>query len=310
MKRSDTGHSGTEMRPSSKTEHPSPGSRPRGALTERESAARVRDMFSDIAPRYDLLNRLLSLRMDVKWRRRTAEKFRRIYRRTDARILDLCCGTGDLALALENERVRVIRDPSAHRIPIVGCDFAHPMLKLAKKKARAASCSAVFINADALNMPFADETFDLVATAFGFRNLADYEGGLREIARVLKPTGRIAILEFSEPKHGALARVFRFYFKRILPVVGRAISGNRTAYSYLPSSVSTFPSPRELTSLMTKTGFTDVRHESWNFGGVILHTARTPAVPEIEVELEGESENFSRGNTNAGNRGDYSETES
>ena len=262
------------------------GSRPKGARDERESAARVRDMFSDIAPRYDLLNHLLSFSLDNRWRKLTARKFRRIYRRTDARILDLCCGTGDLAFALEDERVDVIRDASAHRVPIVGCDFAFPMVERATKKAHEDSHAAVFVNADAMNMPFADGTFDLVTTAFGFRNLANYERGLREIARVLKPAGRIAILEFSEPSSGAMALLFRFYFKHILPLVGGMISGNASAYAYLPNSVSKFPSPPELAGLMRKAGFSLINYESWNFGSVVLHTGRTPAAEKIAVEVE------------------------
>jgi demethylmenaquinone methyltransferase/2-methoxy-6-polyprenyl-1,4-benzoquinol methylase len=278
------------MKTSVPTSQKASGSRPKGARDERESAARIRDMFSDIAPRYDLLNRLLSFSLDQRWRRLTARKFRRIYRRTDARILDLCCGTGDLSFALEDERVDVIRDSTAHRVPIIGCDFAFPMVERARKKARADSHAAVFISADALNMPFPDASFDLVTTAFGFRNLANYECGLVEIARVLKPGGRIAILEFSEPSNGAMAALYRFYFKRILPVAGGIISGNGAAYAYLPNSVAKFPSPRELVALMGRTGFTDVQYESWNFGSVVLHTGRTPAPEKIVLEIEDESE--------------------
>jgi demethylmenaquinone methyltransferase/2-methoxy-6-polyprenyl-1,4-benzoquinol methylase len=252
------------------------GSRPKGARDERDSARRIRDMFSDIAPRYDLLNHLLSFSMDNRWRRLTAEKFRRVLRRTDARVLDLCCGTGDLAFAFEVERVDVIRDPTAHREPIVGCDFAYPMVERARKKARTDSHTAEFINGDALSMPFPDGSFDLVATAFGFRNLANYERGLREIARVLKPGGRVAILEFSEPTNSVMAGMYRFYFRRILPLIGGMISGNRTAYSYLPTSVSTFPPPPELAKLLGSAGFLGIRYEAWNFGSVVLHTGHLP----------------------------------
>jgi len=264
------------------------GSRPKGARDERDSARRVRDMFSDIAPRYDLLNRLLSFSMDSKWRRLTAEKCRRILRRTDARVLDLCCGTGDLAFALEVERVEVIRDSTAHRAPIVGCDFAYPMVQRARRKARSDSHTAEFINGDALSMPFPDASFDLVATAFGFRNLANYDRGLREIARVLKPGGRIAILEFSEPSNSVMARMYRFYFKRILPVIGGMISGNKTAYSYLPSSVSNFPAPPELAKLLGDAGFLGIRYQAWNFGSVVLHTGRLPDPEKIVKDLEDE----------------------
>jgi demethylmenaquinone methyltransferase/2-methoxy-6-polyprenyl-1,4-benzoquinol methylase len=262
------------------------GARPKGTRDERDSARRVRDMFSDIAPRYDILNHLLSFSMDNRWRRLTAEKFRRILRRTDARVLDLCCGTGDLAFAFEVERVDVIRDSTAHRMPILGCDFAYPMVERARKKARTDSHTAEFINGDALNMPFPDASFDLVASAFGFRNLANYERGLREIARVLKPGGRIAILEFSEPTNSAMAGMYRFYFKRILPVIGGVISGNKAAYAYLPSSVSNFPTPPELGKLLCKTGFLGVRHQAWNFGSVVLHTGRLPEPGKTIVESE------------------------
>ncbi|MGH9745613.1 MAG: bifunctional demethylmenaquinone methyltransferase/2-methoxy-6-polyprenyl-1,4-benzoquinol methylase UbiE [Candidatus Acidiferrales bacterium] len=283
------------------------GSRPTGARDERESAARVRDMFSDIAPRYDLLNHLLSFSLDHRWRRLTAEKFRRIYRRTDARILDLCCGTGDLAFALDAERVDVIRDSTAHRVPIIGCDFALPMVERAKRKARSDSHSAIFVGADALKMPFADASFDLVTTAFGFRNLANYEQGLLEIARILRPGGKLAILEFSEPRNTAIAAAYRLYFKRILPFIGGIVSGNGAAYAYLPSSVAKFPTPLELAALMRKTGFTEIRYESWNFGSVVLHTGRTPAPEKPIVEVESELEEEVSGDDEMGKEDDYTE---
>jgi demethylmenaquinone methyltransferase/2-methoxy-6-polyprenyl-1,4-benzoquinol methylase len=267
---------------------PSLGSRPTGARDERDSARRVRDMFSSIAPRYDLLNHLLSFSLDKRWRAKTARKFQKIYLRTDARILDLCCGTGDLAFALDRQRVKMIRDSTAHRVPIVGCDFAYPMVERAKRKSRAFSHAAEFIHADALRMPFPDASFDLVATAFGFRNLANYETGLREIARVLKQGGRIAILEFSEPRNSAMAKLYRFYFKRILPIVGGVISRNRAAYSYLPNSVTDFPSPSALASLMVKAGFTGIQYEAWNFGSVILHTGRVPDSEHVVSESDEE----------------------
>jgi demethylmenaquinone methyltransferase/2-methoxy-6-polyprenyl-1,4-benzoquinol methylase len=267
---------------------PGVGSRPKGARDERDSARRVRDMFSAIAPRYDLLNHLLSFSMDNRWRRLTAKKFSGILRRTDARILDLCCGTGDLAFAFEATRVKIIRDSTAHRAPIVGCDFAYPMVERARKKARAGSRSAEFINGDAMKMPFPDKTFDLIATAFGFRNLANYADGLREIARVLRPGGRVAILEFSEPNNTVMAKMYRFYFKRILPVIGGMISGNRAAYAYLPNSVSNFPPPPQLAKLMGSNGFSEIRYQSWNFGSVVLHTGKTPGaeLPAIDLQKE------------------------
>ncbi len=256
------------MTPSVKTQSSAPGTRPEGARDEREAAARVRDMFTRIAPRYDFLNHLLSFSLDRIWRRRTAKRFLHILRRPDARVLDLCCGTGDLAFALDRAR------SSADRAPILGTDFVEPMLVRAREKCRAGHRSAVFAAADSLHLPFPDASFDLVTTAFGFRNLANYEAGLREFARILKRGGELGILEFSEPGSGPLAGIFRFYFRQVLPRIGGAISDNSEAYAYLPNSVRKFPSPPELSTLMEKTGFDNVRISSWNFGTVILHTAR------------------------------------
>ena len=252
-----------------------PGTRPEGARDEREAAARVQQMFGRIAPRYDFLNHLLSFSLDHVWRWRTAKKFLPILAREDARILDICCGTGDLAFALDRARLDAMDpDQVAQRSPVIGSDFVEGMLDRARDKAAKGRKAATFAAADALNLPFAAGEFDLVTTAFGFRNLANYEQGLREIARVLKPGGEVGILEFTEPSHGPMAGIFRFYFRRILPRIGGAISGNSEAYAYLPGSVAKFPAPRELAALMEKTGFADVRIASWNFGSVILHTAR------------------------------------
>lgn len=251
------------------------GTRPEGANDEREAASRVRDMFTRIAPRYDFLNHLLSFSLDRVWRRRTAKRFLHILRRPEARVLDVCCGTGDLAFALDRARSAAVAPNSAAKhAPIIGSDFVEPMLTRGSQKARAASRAVTFAAADALHLPFPDASFDLVTTAFGFRNLANYEEGLREFARVLKPGGELGILEFTEPGSGPLAGVFRFYFKNILPRIGAAVSGNSEAYAYLPSSVSKFPSPPALAALMEQCGFVDVRIASWNFGSVILHCAR------------------------------------
>jgi demethylmenaquinone methyltransferase / 2-methoxy-6-polyprenyl-1,4-benzoquinol methylase len=245
-----------------------PGTRPEGARNEREAAARVQQMFARITPRYDFLNHLLSFSLDRLWRSRTANRFAHILGRTDGRVLDLCCGTGDLAFALARKRGR--RAGAA----ILGADFVHPMLVRACAKARAASYAVAFSAADALELPFPDAAFDLVTSAFGFRNLANYETGMREIARVLKPGGEVGILEFSEPGSGPLAALFRFYFRQVLPRVGGAISGSREAYSYLPASVGKFPLAGELSALIELCGFKEVKFEAWNFGSVFLHRAR------------------------------------
>ena len=255
---------------------PATGARPAGAVDEADAAVAVRQMFDSIAPRYDLLNHVLSANVDRLWWRRAARRFAGVLARPEAAILDICCGTGDLTFALERVRVRELRDATAHRTPLFGSDFAQPMLDRAHKKAAAHSRSAIFTTADALNLPFADSSFDLVTTAFGFRNLVNYEAGLREFARVLKPGGELAILEFSEPGVGMTAAMFRIYFKQILPRIGAAISGSKEAYSYLPGSVAKFPTSAELAALMKKVGFTDLTIARWNFGSVLLHAATLP----------------------------------
>lgn len=244
-----------------------PGTRPEGVRDEREAAALVQKMFAQIAPRYDFLNHFLSFSMDHVWRARTAQAFQHILRHPDARVLDLCCGTGDLAFALDSMR-------SANATAVVGADFVEPMLGRARAKAAKSKRRTVFTAADALVMPFPDATFDLVTSAFGFRNLANYESGLREIARVLKPGGEVGILEFSEPEKGLMASAFRFYFRQILPRVGGAISGSGDAYSYLPASVAKFPSPENLSRVMESCGLSYATFDAWNFGSVVLHRAR------------------------------------
>ena len=255
-----------------------PGTRPEGSRDEREATARVREMFARIAPRYDFLNHLLSFSLDRVWRRRTARHFRDVLQEPGARVLDICCGTGDLAFALAELRRRGNSSGEAARegpaAPVMGSDFVEPMLARAREKARAGQHAAVFAAADALRLPFPDASFDLITSAFGFRNLANYEQGLREIARVLRTGGQVGILEFSEPGTGLMAALFRFYLRRILPWIGAAISGDREAYAYLPSSVAKFPSASELTDLLERCGYGDIRVTAWNFGSVVLHSAR------------------------------------
>ncbi|HET9401229.1 MAG TPA: bifunctional demethylmenaquinone methyltransferase/2-methoxy-6-polyprenyl-1,4-benzoquinol methylase UbiE [Candidatus Acidoferrales bacterium] len=245
------------------------GSRPEGAVTEQQAAERVREMFSSIAPRYDFLNHFLSLNLDRLWRRRVARRFAPLLARPDSRAIDLCCGTGDLTIEL----LRVSRGT------VFGSDFSRPMLQRAELKTVAArprltGALGGYIEADALKLPFADASFDLVTNAFGFRNLANYEKGLHEMARILRPGGAIAILEFSQPRSGAFAGLYRLYFTAILPRVGRAISGSTFAYSYLPDSVSKFPPSRTLLQCITNAGLTDANCELWSGGTVALYTAK------------------------------------
>jgi len=249
---------------------PAKGTRPEGARTERDASRKVREMFTQIAPRYDFLNHLLSLEMDRLWRARTARRLLPILRRRDARVLDLCCGTGDLAFALA-------RSGPAQ---VIGADFSHAMLVRANTKSQANESGArsgraersVFFEADALQLPFADASFDLVTTAFGFRNLANYESGLMEIRRVLKPGGTLAVLEFSEPPPGLLGDLYRWYCRKVLPKIGGLLSGNPNAYKYLPASVARFFRPEELASLMCNAGFASVKFELWTLASVALHS--------------------------------------
>ena len=238
------------------------GAAPAGA-SDRESAARaIREMFTAIAPRYDLLNHLLSANVDKLWWRRTANIFADILSRSHARVLDLCCGTGDMAFALRRR---------GSEAEITGVDFSHTMLTLAAEKSSAEQ-RMKWTEADALQLPFADESFDLITSAFGFRNLADYDAGLREIWRVLRPGGQFGILEFSEPK-GMLGKLYDVYFKHVLPRIGNMISGNNGAYSYLPASVARFPGPEEMVARMRELGFRDVSWTSYTFGIAGLYRA-------------------------------------
>jgi demethylmenaquinone methyltransferase/2-methoxy-6-polyprenyl-1,4-benzoquinol methylase len=260
------------MRPAS--EGGVPGTRPEGVQDEREAAAHVRAMFSRIAPRYDLLNHLLSLDIDKVWRRRVAKRFSAILHNPAARVLDLCCGTGDLALAFRKEA------PTGAEI--AGSDFVREMLVRARAKAAASGAEVAFVEADALALPFGDGTFDLVACSFGFRNLANYARGLVEIFRVLKPGGVAAILEFAEPRGKLFGGLYRFYFHWVLPRLGGLISGNDSAYAYLPSSVDKFPPPEALLDLCEQVGFTDVRFQRWTGGIVTLHTASKPLSDSVK----------------------------
>jgi demethylmenaquinone methyltransferase / 2-methoxy-6-polyprenyl-1,4-benzoquinol methylase len=251
-----------------------PGTQPEGVTDERAAAQYVRTMFGEIAPRYDLLNHLLSLSMDRLWRWRTARRFLSILQRPDARVLDLCCGTGDLTLALERRANSASSLQAAETRRILGADFAQPMLVRASAKASRARSGTKYLAADSLSLPFADARFDLVTAAFGFRNLANYQHGLEEIARVLKPDGEVGILEFAAPRWWPMAPLYRFYFRRILPRIGGRISGSAGAYEYLPGSVAKFPGPGELAHWMGRAGFVDVKFETWTGGIVALHRGR------------------------------------
>ncbi|HVF91618.1 MAG TPA: bifunctional demethylmenaquinone methyltransferase/2-methoxy-6-polyprenyl-1,4-benzoquinol methylase UbiE [Blastocatellia bacterium] len=218
-------------------------------------AARVREMFGQIAPSYDLLNHALSLNVDRRWRRFVVEKLSDRLNRPGARALDLCCGTADLSLEL------------CRHAPTLGIDFCHPMLKIGLEKARSRSAPVELAEGDALRVPLADNGFDAVTMAFGLRNLESVEGGLREIYRLLKADGRAAVLEFSRPGVPVFRGLFQLYFNRVLPLIGNAVSGSRVAYRYLPDSVKEFPDQKTLAGIMRAVGFSNVRYYNL-FGGV------------------------------------------
>lgn len=233
------------------------GATPEGASDQRSAARAVEQMFTSIAPRYDLLNHVLSCNVDRIWWRRTAHTFRQILARPGACVLDLCCGTGDMTFALRRRAGKT--SPQ-----IFGADFSHAMLEHAAAKSANGS-SPRWIEADALNLPFPTEHFDLVTSAFGFRNLADYDAGLREIVRVLKPGGECGILDFGEPQ-GFVGALYRVYFKQVLPRVGTLISGVRGPYAYLPASVERFPVPEAMLSRMKAAGFSEASWTPYTFG--------------------------------------------
>lgn len=233
---------------------------------EKDHANRVRDMFATIAKRYDLLNHLLSGNTDKKWRRLVSEKVRQRVDSNRAEILDVACGTGDLSLALF--------EATASKITAI--DFCREMLEIGAQKALNHKEQIKFIEGDAMKLPFRDQSFEIVTIGFGLRNLSAVEQGLKELFRVLKPGGSLAVLEFSKPQTPGLNKLFHFYFTKLLPFMGGAISGSRSAYSYLPKSVQSFPDQKQLASLMDRIGFEEVGYQNLTGGIAALHLARRP----------------------------------
>jgi demethylmenaquinone methyltransferase/2-methoxy-6-polyprenyl-1,4-benzoquinol methylase len=231
-----------------------------------KSSARIRQMFGQIARRYDLLNHLLSLGIDRHWRRRVV----RAAPPGSARwILDVCTGTADLALAYWRG--------SGQEVRIVGADFCRPMLALAERKCRRAGAAGriALLEADALRLPLADNQFDIVCVAFGLRNTSDPDAGLREMVRVCRPGGQVAVLEFSLPGCRPLRALYGWYFRRVLPRLGQALAKNREeAYNYLPASVGRFPQGEALAERLRAAGLEEVRQRSFTLGVCTLYTGK------------------------------------
>jgi demethylmenaquinone methyltransferase/2-methoxy-6-polyprenyl-1,4-benzoquinol methylase len=215
----------------------------------------VRGMFDRIAPVYDAMNRVMTVGLDQRWRKLAVSEV--VW--PGDRVLDACCGTGDLAVEAERRGGRV-----------VGLDFSERMLERARKKSGAIE----WVQGDALALPFGDDEFDAATVGFGVRNLADLDGGLRELARVLKPGGKLAVLEITRPR-GILRPFFRLWFDVVVPLLGRVLPGGE-AYTYLPASVRRFPGPDDLSALFEAAGFEDVRYRLLGGGIVALHVGRKP----------------------------------
>ena len=240
------------------------GTTPPGTSNERQAAEWVQRMFARIAPKYDFINHLLSFNIDRGWRKVLMKRLKPVLTRPGAKILDLCCGTGDVLLDLQ----------SLAATPVMGADFCHEMLVSARHKAAQRGFPVPLIEADALQLPLADASLDAISISFGFRNLANYPAGLRELYRVLKCGGVLAILEFSHPPGPVMKAAYGFYSRVLLPAIGAAISGSREAYAYLPDSIRKFPQAEELRAMMAAAGFPGTHFELLTHGVAALHIGR------------------------------------
>lgn len=241
---------------------------PRFALTPRN--IQIRDNFDAIAPRYDLTNRVISLGIDLHWRRAAVRQLRGMP--TDGTVLDLACGTCDMALEVLRQR------PAAR---VVGADLSRVMLglartKLARRSAASGGGAISLLNAPAEALPFGDASFDAVTIAFGIRNVPDFRAGLREMLRVLRPGGRACILEFSTPPSKLWWKAYNYYFFNVLPHIGGLITGRQAAYRYLTDSVALFPDAEQFKAAMEEAGFAGVSYITMNGGIVCVHTGVRP----------------------------------
>lgn len=229
---------------------------------ELKHARAVREMFSGIATKYDFLNHFLSVNIDKRWRRLVSKRLKDVLENPDALVLDVACGTGDLSIELQ-------RNASAK---VFGTDFCRPMLEIAFDKNEKTARKIPYVEADGMNLSFADANFDAVTIAFGLRNFSNWQNGLAEFHRILKRGGKLVILEFSTPVVPGFRQLFQFYFSNILPRIGGAVSGSRGAYEYLPDSVSRFPDQKNLAKMLESTGFTDVEYKNLTGGIAAIHS--------------------------------------
>lgn len=227
-----------------------------------KSDTRVREMFGQIAPKYDRMNHLLSMNVDRYWRWWTVRK---LAPNGQEPILDLCTGTGDLAIAF--------RKYTRGKVSVTGADFCRPMLDIAdQKKARAKLDNLTFVEADTQNLPFPSDQFQIVSVAFGLRNVADTDRGLREMTRVARPGGKVAVLEFTSPRYQPLKGLYGWYFRNVLPRIGQMLARNdRDAYNYLPESVGQFPQYEALAERMQAAGLSQVKFYPLTFGIATLY---------------------------------------
>lgn len=235
------------------------------ATTDAKEAAHshaVKEMFAGIAGRYDLLNHVLSLNIDKRWRRKVRNLLQPILDNENAVVLDVACGTGDLSLELAQNG----------KASVIGTDFCRPMLAVAQEKNGGIATAIPYVEADAMQLSFADNSFDAVTIAFGLRNLPNYDNGLKELNRILKPGGTLVILECSHPPLPGFRQLYHFYFGRVLPRIGGLVSGSRGAYEYLPDSVSKFPEQKTLVGMMEKAGFSNVKYQNLTGGISAIHS--------------------------------------
>lgn len=232
---------------------------PRGAI---ESATTVRTMFDRIVPRYDAMNHLMTGGMDIRWRTMVARKAAMVGDRRSSDVLDVATGTGDLAFAIRRAGVSTV----------VGIDFSPEMIAAAQEKGRKRGSDVTFQVGDAMHLPFADGSFDACTVSFGLRNMPDYGAAIAEMTRVLRPGGRFICLEMTPLRRPITGPLFRFYFERLVPLVGGMVSGDFGAYRYLPKSVASFPPAHELVEIMRNAGLTDVTYQLLGFGTVAIHS--------------------------------------